>query len=464
MKPEFTSLIRVAIALLTLIFASCNRPAESRIGQLVEISCDRGVQVYTFMNMMSADAISTPGIPQTRLCLFLTDAELLAIVKEEDDAEQGFNHLYFKEDGDKLDFRFDGDLLYVNDRVRSITIDNGGEGTRFSDWIARASEDDLRLVRSLIVEKSEDQEKYLPEIEKIIRVNPAIQVDFNLEMLSEEILTLWKPRFLAYDDKKENAPSLGQLNLSELRILSFGSDFEFDEFQGMLTDMKALSRASTPKLCHLKFGAISFTGDIDLAKFSSWLPADEETEPDWTVLGDLFEIRGLRVDAEDDPPVDFWLYLNSLNLLAIGNSEPLTGIENLSQLEYLAIGAVSEDELSKIIAANPQLVFLDLFSSGLTRFNAVAGAKNLEGVILCEMPDEIEYDFTPLSSLKHLRYIGLPYDLLSEPAVVEKVRAACPNCIIGGHAGICLGAGWLVLFLPLLGMVLFLKRFRGEIK
>ena len=59
---------------------------------------------------------------------------------------------------------------------------------------------------------------------------------------------------------------------------------------------------------------------------------------------------------------------------------------------------------------------------------------------------------------------SMPEELMNNPEALAALQQACPQCVIYQHDGLCLGPGWLVLFLPPLLLVLVHKRRKARIQ
>jgi len=135
----------------------------------------------------------------------------------------------------------------------------------------------------------------------------------------------------------------------------------------------------------------------------------------------------------------------------------MEGVKNIKNLKYLNPGIIDQKHLETILSSNPGLVFLNLIYSDVESLKPLEQARNLQGIALGgENLDSLS--FSPLATLPELHYLGLSSELENEQEIVDKIRLACPNCIIYKHQGFCLGSGWLILFIPLLLILLLVKK------
>ena len=72
------------------------------------------------------------------------------------------------------------------------------------------------------------------------------------------------------------------------------------------------------------------------------------------------------------------------------------------------------------------------------------------------------FDIESLYALNQLRYLGMPKEILYDSANFAQLKANLPETIIApNNFGICLGTGWILIFIPVMAIVfLFLSLVR----
>jgi hypothetical protein len=139
--------------------------------------------------------------------------------------------------------------------------------------------------------------------------------------------------------------------------------------------------------------------------------------------------------------------------------ENISGLVSLHDLKALTISGADAGLVSALIEKSPGLQYLNIDKCNVHDLHGFKGLESLEGIVLGTEAYTIDLD--PLKSLDRLRYIGFNKGDLSNDKTKEffrRVEQVCPQCIgyLGG--GFCLGSGWLLLALPLLFALFFMKR------
>jgi hypothetical protein len=249
--------------------------------------------------------------------------------------------------------------------------------------------------------------------------------------------------------------AIERADLSECKILMLA---EVDP-----ETLEALAHKAMPNLYRLILPAVSEVDKLLDAfphvKAVTFIEGDNSI-PD---LGKLRNVEEMHIRCDTTMGIVLTQLQNpaALRILSLPATDKVVGMERLINLEYLNPGKekISDEHLATLISAHPNLVFLNLVYATLESLEPLRKATHLEGIALGEFSDDSSPDFTPLGSLKNLRYIGLP-DKLAKEEVGSKIQDVCPKAVIYQHDKFCLGSGWLVSFLPILLILLFVKRCR----
>jgi hypothetical protein len=62
-------------------------------------------------------------------------------------------------------------------------------------------------------------------------------------------------------------------------------------------------------------------------------------------------------------------------------------------------------------------------------------------------------DFNTIKSLKNLKYLSLPSELLEDSTFKADLQSLLPGTVIVPNQGVCLGSGWLLLIVPLMSAI-----------
>lgn len=421
----------------TLILTSCGPSSKSV--NVIEITCDQEIMLLNYANSEN----SAPGL-QSNLVLYLCGPSLLFVNAQEEGKDNQFLYLYLPEDGNRLDFRIEGDLFYVNGIVRAVNIE-ANNPRNFAKWHESADETALKLIRVILSENTLDPET-TKAIQAVRNVNPNTTICIgNGEWTPPE-----KPLFFmgcCESDESGAQEIITRIDFTETRVLILeDNDAE---------TLDILSHKAMPNLYRLILSGDHGENTLleDFPHVKAVTLAVEKESPNLSPLHNLEELHVMEEVAIDFNQLPNPEALRMLTLM----TENISGLEKLTNLEYLNPGerTFSEEELKAMLSSHPNLVYLNLVHAEIENLEPLRNAKQLEGLIIGQISDDAMPDFTPLKDLRHLRYIGIPDNPSSE--MVDALRATCPQAMIYLQ-GMCLGSGWLVLFLPLLLILLLLKR------
>jgi hypothetical protein len=409
-----------------LLLSAC-KPTSERPG-IVVITTEPEV---TLFNCQSYEFVAASE--SGRLAAYLPDYSMLAIEFQ----SEAFMYLYRLTDGRDIHLRIEGDLLYVDDTVRSISLESD-EIRNFATWYASATKDDLQSIQSIEV-CSQNLDRYRTELQAMGEANPSIR-HFLLESGFEgKFNDPPKPIFLSSDMNI----AFEDLDLSEVKYLILEENLDPEA-------VATSHRQLVPNLHRLVlFGNAETKAVLDLLPglkaITDWNWGNSPDGP--PNLEKLHNLQELHIGIGDsDEILDLSQLPNPEALRALslsGDWSQVRGHEFLTNLEYLNPGVISEDQLESIISKNPNLIFLNLISTKVEDLKAIAAATRLEGLALGETLGD--FDFTPLRTLEHLRYISLPEQLYDDPEIAARIRTSCPKCVIYGQVTFCLGSGWLIL-------------------
>ena len=86
--------------------------------------------------------------------------------------EIAYAFLYKSTDGNKVHLRIEGDLLFVNESVRSISLTEDGS-RNFADWFSTASVEELQAVEFIEIE-GESMSLFESELQILTDVTPTL--------------------------------------------------------------------------------------------------------------------------------------------------------------------------------------------------------------------------------------------------------------------------------------------------
>ena len=369
-------------------------------------------------------------------CLFQIEDELL--------------YLYKTRHGNAVDLKKDDVFLYLNGKIHSAILN---EKTRegFLNWLNSASPGDRKNLAALNVNLPEIGNALEP-LKKLIADNPGIYLNFNDVETdgAKDLLAATQPEFFALVDIE-----LVSMDLSRTITIYVEEDAEFSTAQ--------LSAANLPALKHLILHGADEETVGDIVRGLPNLEFLSLSCAKLPMMGEDSQLKNLHVFCEDTADVTSISALTRLSQLNLmGNFENLQGLENIRKLRYLTLRGALQPHLAILSENNPDLLFLDISNTTIENLEFLSNVKKLQGLALPDAKALEGVSLEPIRSLAELRYIGLTAEIEDKaPApILDEIRAVCPNCVIYFTQGFCLGSGWILLFLPLLALLLLVKKWR----
>ena len=459
MKKATHLLLLAGIIACSSLFSCQQDPPEA--DDIVVFSVDK-----TIDNLQSMADFETifPGL-EGKIVDIADENSLYTITRSWNGKSFSFYYLYKKSQGKRIDLRTARDFLYVNGQLHSAILRKESQGD-FLQWLKTASQEDMKAFCMLEIVTDSLGELTEP-LTKLVETNPLVNVliypdstDFiglfsattpEFILLQEDEIHYWKnvklnrvsSLFLFYSENDSLLLALTSSNLPALKQIMIGVDPEDMDGIGFLNRFPELE-------------SISILSPEDTIRSISFI------QP----FKNLKKLCLLYSQTEDLQPLDSLAHLSSLTLIAPSDSVQIRGMEHIRNLTYLEVPGASQEDLETIIGQNPDLIFLDISQSVITNLQPLTRATNLRGVVLPSLPALNELDLQPLGSLPNLKYIGISkMDTKDqeEQAVLQgkwdELRILCPDCItFQKSSGFCLGAGWILLFIPILALFLFYKK------
>jgi hypothetical protein len=110
---------------------------------------------------------------------------------------------------------------------------------------------------------------------------------------------------------------------------------------------------------------------------------------------------------------------------------------------------MSQQQLAAIVKSNPRVEILELPKQEKNLdLTPLGELKGLRGLVLGGVYENLDV----VQTFKSLRFLGISEESWPEsPEKVAEIRAALPDAVVIRIEPACLGSGWLLLLLPLLG-------------
>jgi len=315
-------------------------------------------------------------------------------------------------------------------------------------WLAGAT--DEQLVKLRIVDVPGDAgPEVLAALKRVSAVNPHLDLQVGSAQVLHSLLEYFQPRAVFAENESEGLLAVmgGQPELETLLI-------DASE-PGSLDYLPKL-----PRLRRLVLGS------WDPEKAGP-LPAGlEALESLITVESKLSDLSALAAAPAGLEELSFSFQDEFVNLggiekmsnlrtliLMIGDEDAVPSMPDLAalpKLRWLGLPfGTSQQQLAAIVKSNPRVEILALPKTEKTLDLAPLGElKRLRGLVLGGVYENLEV----VQTLKSLRFLGISKESWPDsPEEVAEIRAALPDAVVIRVEPFCLGSGWLLLFLPLLG-------------
>lgn len=433
------------VCVVTLLCASGQGKPDSPI---VEFS-SKTVGLLNWNDMLVSGSTSNAN---GKFVFYLTEPSLFMVMANDDD--EPIIYLYLPEDGNQVELRVDGDILYANGIPRTVSV-NEKHPRNFAAWLEKADTAALKALRIISYEGDSTNAVISSQFKRIMEVNPFVLSAGGSDFLPKSWMEL----------HSKQTPLLGfavNITTNESQAAEFIEHSNYSEARVVMMEdpdtaiLDALKSKQAPKLRRL---LLFESGEIptSFAHVKALTLLEAEKAPD---LRGLKELTELHIGG-DDIALDLSTlpHPEALRALTVDVTDGVTGLEKLVNLEFLnpLESTFTDKELSDLLANHPKLIFLDLSLATIESLKPLEKAANLEVIALGECSTNEVPDFAPLSDLPKLRYVAFDSDLLDDDAV-EALSKVCPQVGVYAHDGFCMGSAWLLLFLPAVIIALLVKR------
>jgi len=470
MAKHKIALVVLALVGVPFFLASCKgtEPGAAAGGDELRVVKVEGEAVcYNYTLAPFSWMVSEKGRPAG---LLARDGDILIFVGNQKD---GFSLSlrYQATDGTALAVAFEGGRMLLGGKTVSVVL----KDKETWDWLRQASEEDLKDLRLLQVDKSVDA-AHREILKKVAKVNPAIALSLDpggsppateeggaapVAVGPDEVLHLFRPRFLAAPAQlisKEVEQIRPALQNVEVLILNNNEKGESLDFLVHLPRLRTLVLSNwSPEQAPLPKGLKNLRS---LVLFGDKSLADLSPLADLTQLEQLTLVEG---NVEDVGGLAKLPRLKTLSLTACEKVADLGPLKNLP-LEYLSFPPkISQETFDATVKDHPALKAVELFNcENVKDVAALKSLKNLEALVLIKPAFEGDKPLADLKELKGLRLLVLPPWNESSAAEIADLQKALPDCLITAGKPLCLGSGWILLLAPVAaGAWLVSRRRRG---
>lgn len=423
--------------MLILLFSSCtHRPKPYSI---LEIT-GKG-SIYNFSKSPLPVMYEPDSINSTAL---LADNGDILVYDE--------NHCFYYRDSSKNSFSIETikNEGFINGKINSIRIPANDD---MIPWFKQMGSKDISTLGFLYLD-SIIGESYIPYLKDLAKAKPYIGLGYDGDLKDlKRMLEIFKPGFL-----------IGvRLSRKDFSLLSG------------LTNLEFLSASLNDSICTEPLPAMPELEQLVLTDFKM-----DAVKSDFLINNK--QIEKLSVVGSDKFDFSFIEPLNSLKELIINKADTIENfdlIRNHKQLELLSVAGVklnndialkelpgirwmafneevTQDEFDSFIEGHPGLEVVEIFDNDtIKNLQPLLNLRKLAGLTVTDTLT----DYATIKSLKNLKYLSLPKDILNDSIKKTELQKSLPDTRIVSNQGVCLGSGWLLLLIPL---ILVLKVFTTQ--
>jgi hypothetical protein len=426
---------------LILFLTSCTcRPEPYSI---LEFTGADAIQNYSKSLMLvsyESDSLNPVAVPGSKGDLFAFD-------------EYGFIY-NDKSSQNKFLFRTTDDILYVNDNIISLDIPTNDSAIA---WFEKMKEMDFSALQ-FINFKSKIKESYLPYLNELAKTRPNAGISFGGDFGEmTELLKIFNPGIITGPAlSRSDYDQLSKLTNLEILMVTLDDSIFSDPLPAM------------PELEQLFLTNI----DEDITLTNDLLVNNKQIERviiwksgsfDLAILNPLVNLKELVVtgiDSIENPG----LINNQKNLEVLSiTGDNLVYDPDLIKLPYLRWMAfpynVTQEEFNSFIVSHPNLEMIEIIGNDTIRsLQPLSRLRNLYGLTVTDTVTDI----SAIKTLTNLKFLSLPDDLLDDTLMKAELQNSLPDTRIVANEGFCLGSGWLLLIIPLVLILRYFGRQRGE--
>ena len=435
-----TTQIFIALILIAIIIALYLLLVEKYSYQIVKL---KGANTYsnlsksylTWMVSNNSDSISAMPLCENDIVYILSD-------EDENENENEFCYRYRKSDGLMLEFRIQHFMLLLNDKLISIRITDNDE---LNGWLENLSYEKIKNLRSVFI-SDKISSVNLEYLIRLAELKPEIGIYIdNKSEETDEMLKLFKPLWLIDFNKSLSPEAIQIINQSEkLDLLRIDAELnDLKEFAGIdnlkILFIQNLNQPEPDEELRLLEGlgtlSISESGIRNLEFLSTCHNLRELSLIDCESLSDISALNNLPG-------------LKTINLIACDSLTDMSDIDKVQGLRWISFpNEIEQQEFDSFLSKHKFLEVIDLIGcENIENFNRMKELKKLS----CLSIHGMEVNIDTVIQLTDLKYLSLPEEIMNDPASASLLEEHLPETIIVPSAGICLGTGWILLFIPLL--------------
>jgi hypothetical protein len=349
---------------------------------------------------------------------------------------------YLASDGPTFKMTNDDWSVSFNEKTIALALEKA-DGQK---WLNSASNQQLASLRLVVIPDDIDAGS-LAALKRLAGVNPNIDLYVESEAALRQVLPDFEPRAVFIGD---DMPLQLLASQPQLETLMAGASKP-----GSLDFLPTL-----PKLRRLVLG------DWDVAQagpLPEGLPALESLV---IIGGDMADLSALRSapaglqeltlhDLDELKDLSGLNKMTGLRALFIwdgdeGISVELPDLASLRQLRWVGLPpTISQKQFADFVSAHPKLAILELpKTESAINLAPLRTLKGLQGLVLGGTYENLEI----IQEFTSLHFVGISKDIWDESsAQIAAIRKALPDAVVVRVGSLCLGSGWILLLVPILG-------------
>jgi hypothetical protein len=423
----------VAIALLIILYFLLE---ENRTYQIVKL---KGANIYSnlsksYMTMMvgnNSDSIS--AMP-------LYEDDIIYLVFDDDEKE--FCYRYQKKDGKILEFKKKNFMLLLNGKLISIHITDDKE---LNSWLESINFETVKDLRSVFL-SDEISEANIKSLNRLSEFKPDIGVYIDSQSgETDKILRQFNPLWLI-DFNKAYSPEA-------IQIINQARKLDLLRIDAGLNDLNEFTNLSRIKILFIEnFDQPSADQNFKFPERIRTLIISESGIRNLDFLKSCNRLRELGlIDCKsltDIRAINSLPGLHSLHLIACDSLKDINVAGQIKGLKWISFpGGINQKGFDLFLSDNPSVEVIDLIGcDSIRNFIRMKELRRLS----CLNIHGMDVNVDTIIQLTNLKYLSLPEKIMDDSASVSLLREKLPEAIIVPNTGICLGTGWILLFIPFL--------------
>ena len=422
---------------LMLFFASCTVRQEPYA--ILEFKAEENVYNYSKTGALifnRPDSLNPAALLGSMGDLIISEGDILFIYNDSSSKN-------------KFVFERDDRILKVNNRINNISIPNNDT---MIPWFEKMNEMDFSALQFINI-SSKMPEGYFPYLTKLSEIKPDAGLFFEDDFSRMAgLLKIFKPRYIAgpkiYQSDFAMLPGLTNL---EVLMISLG-DSVINEPLPSMPALKQLLLTDLKKDMVLPINFLTNNEQIER------IFIQKTGSLDCSVLDPLNNLIEL-VAPESDAIVNLDLINNhrKLELLSLSGDDLKynPSLIKLPRLRWMAINSnVKQEDFDAFINAHPNLETIEIIANDtIKNLMALSKLSKLTGLIISGKVTDV----VSVKTLVNLKYLSLPVDFLKDSIIKADLQRTLPGTRINPNEGLCLGSGWLLLLVPFVMIIRFLR-------